>query len=79
MILDIIIEGNNMIKLIAKSLILSTLLSAPCFAENDNTTNSLNSKNQATANFAVDYSQYNTILEASVLELARSDRSYISY
>lgn len=79
MILDIIIEGNNMIKLIAKSVMLSTLLSAPCFAESNNTTNSLNSKNQATANFAVDYSQYNTILEASVLELARSDRSYISY
>lgn len=79
MILDIIIEGNNMIKLIAKSVILSTLLSAPCFAESSNTTNSLNSKNQVTANFAVDYSQYNTVLEASVLELARSDRSYISY
>ena len=79
MILDIIIEGNNMIKLIAKSIILSTLLSAPCFAESSNTTNSLNSKNQVTANFAVDYSQYNTVLEASVLELARSDRSYISY
>ncbi|MBH0059348.1 DUF547 domain-containing protein [Pseudoalteromonas sp. SWXJZ94C] len=68
-----------MIKLIAKSVILSTLLSAPCFAESSNTTQSLSSKNQVTANFAVDYSQYNTVLEASVLELARSDRSYISY
>ncbi|WP_166110028.1 DUF547 domain-containing protein [Pseudoalteromonas sp. Z9A5] len=68
-----------MIKLIAKSVILSTLLSAPCFAESSNTTQSLSSKNQVTANFAVDYSQYNTVLQASVLELARSDRSYISY
>ena len=68
-----------MIKLITKSVILSSLLSAPCFAESHNTTSYLNSKNQVTANFAVDYSQYNTVLEASVLELARSDRSYISY
>ncbi|OLF72825.1 hypothetical protein AWH60_14415 [Pseudoalteromonas haloplanktis] len=68
-----------MIKLIIKSVILSLLLSALCFAESNNTSNSFNSKNQVTANFAVDYSQYNDVLEASVLELARSDRSYISY